>query len=156
MAIIEPSAHTLEELESDVRGMVDLARHQPVRLSIEGQSGILMVPEDQLDRSDEILYWVRAHLHAAKASRKPAALRTSEDFPGASWLQYLDDEDLDTFLEELRQSLLEAVDSNHLDCLRQLVSDWETTANVLSDPNDSATLCETFDPDNFIEVSRPA
>ncbi len=115
-----------------------------------------MLPEDQLDQTDEILNWVRVFLYAERASRKEQAARVGGDFPDATWLQHLDDEDLSTFIDELCESLLEAIAMRDLGSLRNLVSEWETTANALSDPIQRATLLEAFDPNSYIEVQQPA
>ena len=148
MAIVDPTSLTIQELESDVRGIVNLASHQPIRLFFEQGHGILMLPEDQLDQTDEILNWVRVFLYAERASRKEQAARVGGDFPDATWLQHLDDEDLSTFIDELCESLLEAIAMRDLGSLRNLVSEWETTANALSDPIQRATLLEAFDPNS--------
>ena len=156
MSTAERAAHPIEELLSDPRALVDLALDHPVLLSVEGGNRLLLVGERHLHDTDEVFFWLRVFLHTSSAIEKPATARMSADFPEAPWLAEFDDEDLSSFLDELRASLIDAIDSGDSSDLELLVSEWKSTARAIADPERREVLLGSHRPDDFIEIQRPA
>ena len=82
----------------------------------------------------------------------------SHDFVRISpwpWLAYLDDEDLQAFVAELRDSFVVAFKTGTTAPMEQLIEEWRVTAETLSDPARRQVLLEPFAEDAYVEARSP-
>lgn len=155
VALAEPTQgfRSVDELGVRSAEVVEAARHGAVHLRTASGDVLVLLAQRQFD---EIARWIRAVLDASRALASPGAERRPEDFGDAPWLAVLDDEDLTTFVDEIQPAILDAVASGRAGDLDALGDEWRSTATVLADPVSREILLGPHDPDDFVEVPRPA
>jgi hypothetical protein len=82
-------------------------------------------------------------------------LPAPHDFGDLTWLRHLDDDDLTTFIAELRAAVSVAYHDDDLTELEQLARDWRATADELADPARRHALLGGFAAGDFAEAERP-
>jgi hypothetical protein len=117
--------------------------------------GLVLLPARHYEVLDAVSRWHDRLDVAQHALAKPPGDRVPRDFGDLTWLRHLDDEDLATFIGELRAAVSVAYHDDDLTELDQLVRDWRTTADELADPARRQVLLGGFAADDFVEVRRP-
>ncbi len=90
-----------------------------------------------------------------RARAKPPEDRVPRDFGELTWLRHFDDDDLATFIAELRAAVSVAYHDHDLTELGQLARDWRATAQELADPARRDVLLASFSAADFVEAVRP-
>lgn len=138
------------------REFLDEARAGAARLRDTDGTPLLMVPEGCYQVLAELRDWMLAYLTLEAALARPRPQRRVEDLGPLAWAAVFDDEDLETFRQELSAVLSRATASRRLDLLERLVGDWARTARALEDDEVRAALTGDAADDDFVEVGPPS
>jgi hypothetical protein len=117
--------------------------------------GEINIPARHYEMLDTVSRWHDRLDVAQRALAKPRADRVPYDFGDLTWLRHLDDEDLATFIAELRTAVSVACHEDDLAKLEQLARDWRATADELADPARRHVLLGDFAAGDFAEAERP-
>lgn len=147
--------YTASDLDRKRREVTDAARRGVARIRDTDGMGLVLLPARHYEVLDAVSRWHDRLDVAEKALAKPSGDRVPRDFGDLTWLRHFDDEDLATFITELRAAVSVAYHDDDLTELDQLVRDWRTTADELADPVRRHVLLGGFAADDFVEVSRP-
>ena len=147
--------YTASDLDRKRREVTNAARRGVARIRDTDGMGLVLLPARHYEVLDAVSRWHDRLDVAQQALAKPPGDRVPRDFGDLTWLRHLDDEDLATFIGELRAAVSVAYHDDDLTELDQLVRDWRTTADELADPARRQVLLGGFAADDFVEVGRP-
>lgn len=147
--------YTASDLDRRRREVTDAARRGLARIRDTDGTGLVLLPARHYDVLEAVSRWYERLDLVGRARAKPVAERMPADFGDLTWLRHLDDEDLATFLAEVRAAVSIAYHDDDLSELEQLVRDWRTTADELADSARRETLLGGFDPADYVEAPRP-
>jgi Family of unknown function (DUF6247) len=147
--------YTASDLDRKRREVTDAARRGVARIRDTDGMGLVLLSARHYEVLDAVSRWHDRLDVAQQALVKPPGDRVPRDFGDLTWLRHLDDEDIATFITELRAALSVAYHDDDLTELDQLVRDWRTTADELADPARRQVLLGGFATDDFVEVGRP-
>jgi hypothetical protein len=118
--------------------------------------GLVLLPAKHYQVLEEVSRWHDRLDVADRALAKPASKRLPRDFGDLTWLRHFDDDDLATFIAEVRAAVSVAYHDGDLREMDRLVRDWRITAEELADPDRRQAFLGSFDETDFVEVERPA
>jgi hypothetical protein len=147
--------YTASDLDRKRREVTDVARRGVARIRDTDGMGLVLLSARHYAVLDAVSRW-HDHLDTAQqALAKPADDRVPRDYGDLTWLRHLDDDDLATFIAELRAAVSLAYHDDDLTELNQLAADWRTTADELADPARRHVLLGGFAAGDFTEAQRP-
>lgn len=147
--------YTASDLDRKRREVTDAARKGVARIRDTDGMGLVLLPAKHYEVLDAVSRWHDRLDVVEHALAKPAGERTPRDFGDLTWLRHFDDEDLETFLTEVRAAVSVAYHDDDLTEFQQLVRDWRVTASELADPARREVLLGGFEADDFVDVARP-
>ena len=154
--LVTGSVHAASELNDNYRAILDEARERGVaRLRDKDGVSILVLPEAQFASVVELTFI------ADVACSWLSVLPFVEDgldvlaSSGWSWLRWLDLDDRRTFLEEIRQGLIDGIATRDSDTLRRDLRDWQITAETLRDEKAREVLLGAAVDEDYVEAARP-
>jgi hypothetical protein len=147
--------YTASDLDRKRREVTDTARRGLARIRDTDGMPLVLLPARHYEVLEAVSRWYDRLDVVDRARAKPATDRDVHDFGELTWLRHLDDDDLTTFVTELRTAVSVAYHDDDLTELEQLIRDWRVTAEELADPIRREVLLGDFDPDDYVEVSRP-
>lgn len=147
--------YTASDLDRKRREVTDAARMGVARIRDTDGMALVLLPAHHYDVLETVSRWHDRLEVVQRARTKPASERVPSDFGDLTWLRHLDDDDLATFLTEVRAAVSVAYHDDDLTELEQLVRDWRATADELADPARREVLLGGFDPADYVEASRP-
>ena len=143
------------DLNRQWRTVLDAARSGQARVRDQDGFSFLVLPEH---RVQAFLAVVRAAANLAKVEH---ALTTGQvplslpDYGEWTWLRHLPEEDLQEFLDDVRQAIIVAAREETLTVLEETLQDWRVTAGQLADSQRRAILLGEHREEDFVEVARP-
>jgi hypothetical protein len=117
--------------------------------------GLVLLPARHYEVLDAVSRWHDRLDIVERARAKPPEDRVPRDFGELTWLRHFDDDDLATFIAELRAAVSVAYHDDDLTELDQLTRDWRATAEELADPARRDVLLADFAAADLVEVGRP-
>lgn len=147
--------YAVSDLDGRRRAVTGAARRGPVRILDTDGTALVLLPARHYDVLDAVSRWHDRLDVVERALASPAGQRTPRDYGELTWLRHFDDEDLRTFLAEVRAAVFVAYHDDDLAELEQLVRDWRVTASALAGPHSRASLLSALAEDEFVEVQRP-
>ncbi len=153
---MEGNIYTVSELQNKRRRILDEARSGGAQIRDKDGTGLVLVQQ----RVFELLRWSRALLvnimHLGVTLDRPPGERLPTDFGEFAWLAVFDEDDQQTFRQELRQAVIQSLASESVDAVEELIRDWRTTARALSNEKSRRILTSVGEPlSAFEEVGRP-
>ncbi|KAB8287100.1 hypothetical protein DSM100688_1875 [Bifidobacterium ramosum] len=114
----------------------------------QGQ-GLVMLPENRLQNLEQYNQW-SLHLERLRriiaSGRRPSIAELGE----LAWLRVFDNEDLESFCEDLSDQLIACSADEDYSQLEQMIKEWKVTAGQLEDPLRKRILLHNgVDPDDF-------
>lgn len=147
--------YTASDLDRKRREVTNAARRGVAHIRDTDGMGLVLLPAKHYEVLETVSRWhVRLDV-AERARAKPADDRTPQDFGELTWLRHLDDDDLTSFISELRIAVSVAYHDDDISELDQLVHDWRATADELSDPNRREVLLGGFNAGDYVEARQP-
>jgi hypothetical protein len=147
--------YTASDLDRKRREVTDAARHGIARIRDTDGMGLVLLPARHYEVLDAVSRWHDLLDIAERARAKPPEERVPRDFGDLTWLRHFDDDDLATFIAELRDAVSVAYHDDNLTELDKLVRDWRATAEELADPARREVLLGSFAAEDFVEAGRP-
>lgn len=146
---------TASDLDRKRREVTDAARRGLARIRDTDGMSLVLLPARHYEVLETVSRWYDRLDVVERAVAKPARDRVARDFGELTWLRHLDDDDLASFIRELRSAVSVAYHDDDLTELDRLVGDWRATADELADPARREVLLGGLEYDDFVEVSRP-
>ncbi|HEU0104142.1 MAG TPA: hypothetical protein VFR07_17650 [Mycobacteriales bacterium] len=158
MAVISRTGHTYQTTDLTTgkrRDFLDEARAGVARLREPDGNSLSMLPSEDLD----LLLAIRGHslsyLALETTLTRPREQRRATDFGELAWAAALDDDDLEGFRDEFRDSLALSIASLSETPVSETLKGWRLTARLLALP-DAADRLDTAGPDEeWSDVARP-
>jgi len=147
--------YTASDLDRKRREVTDAARRGVARIRDTDGMGLVLLSAHHYEVLEAVSRWHERLDTAARALAKPAKDRVAHDYGDLTWLRHLDNDDLATFLTEIRVAVSVAYHDDDLAELDQLARDWRATADELADPVRREVLLGRFDADDFVEAAPP-
>lgn len=147
--------YTASDLDRKRREVTDTARRGVARIRDTDGMGLVLLPAKHYEVLDAVSRWHDRLDVAERARAKPASDRVPLDFGDLTWLRHLDNDDLATFVAEVRAAVSVAYHDDDLTELDQLLRDWRATADELADPARREALLGEFHVDDFVDADRP-
>lgn len=147
--------YTASDLDRKRREVTDAARRGLARIRDTDGTGLVLLPARHYEVLDAVSRWHDRLDVAERAFAKPREDRVPRDFGELTWLRHFDDDDLATFIAELRAAVSVAYHDDDLTELDELVRGWRVTAEELADPARRQVLLGDFAAGDFAEVGRP-
>lgn len=147
--------YTASDLDRKRREVTNAARRGVARIRDTDGMGLVLLPAKHYEVLDAVSRWYERLDIVDRSLAKPRAERAARDFGDLTWLRHFDEDDLVTFLSEMRAAVSIAYHDDDLSELEQLVRDWRVTAEELADPARRHALLGRFPEEDFIEVERP-
>lgn len=147
--------YTASDLDRRRREVTDTARRGVARIRDTDGMGLVLLPAKHYEVLEAVSRWHDRLDIAERARAKPTKDRVPHDFGDLTWLRHLDDDDLVTFVAEVRVAISVAYHDDDLAELDQLVRDWRATADELADPVRREALLGRFDADDYVDAARP-
>jgi hypothetical protein len=147
--------YTASDLDRKRREVTDAARRGVARIRDTDGMGLVLLSARHYEVLEAVSRWHDRLDVAERALAKPSSGRVPRDFGDLTWLRHFDDDDLATFISELRAAVSVAYHDDDLTELDQLVRDWRTTADELADPARRQVLLGGFAEDDFADAERP-
>lgn len=134
--------------------LLDAARSGRARVRDKDGTGLVMLPEKDLEVLEQYALWSQAHsrLNALLASSKRI---TVSDFGELAWLRVFDRDDLTEFVNELHDSLIAGLADRDLKPVFDTVEAWRITARQLEDPLRKSVLLGSLSEADLVDVERP-
>jgi hypothetical protein len=145
------------------RAVLDAARGGVARVRDRDGVSLVMTREERLAELEAASTMMR-RLAEAVASfvvlERAVAHRTDAepglpDFGAWTWLRVLPRDDLDEFVQEVRDALFASCRELSLAPLQDTLDGWRATADALGDDLSRETLLGTADEGDFVEAERP-
>lgn len=149
--IFQPS-----DLNQHGRAILDAARHGGARIRDKDGLSLLVLPEERVEALESAARYATEFLALDRAM--PLTTPEGQDAVRVSpwpWLANLDDDDVAQFVMELRESLLVAFKAGTIKATEQLIAEWRTTAEQLTDPAGRQILLAPLNPNDFVAVQAP-
>jgi uncharacterized secreted protein with C-terminal beta-propeller domain len=153
--VIGDALYTVSDLDRKRREVTDTARRGVAHIRDTDGTGLVLLRAHHYQTLDTVSRWHDRLAVVDRARAKPAPDRGPSDFGDLTWLRHLDDDDLATFVAEIRAAVSVAYHDDDLTELEQLVHDWRVTANELADRTRREVLLGGFDSADYVEVTRP-
>jgi hypothetical protein len=147
--------YTVSDLDRRRREVTDTARRSLARIRDTDGMGLVLLPARHYDVLEAVSRWHDRLDVVERARAKPSPDRLPHDYGELTWLRHLDEDDLLTFISEVRAAVLVAYHDDDLAELDQLVRDWRATAGELADPTRREVLLGGLDPGDYVEAARP-
>jgi hypothetical protein len=147
--------YTASDLDRRRREVTDTARRGLARIRDTDGTGLVLLPAGHYDVLEAVGRWHDRLDVVERARAKPAPDRVARDYGDLTWLRHLDDDDLATFISEVRAAVFVAYHDDDLTELDQLIRDWRATASELADPTRREILLGRHNPDDYVEANRP-
>jgi len=147
--------YTVSDLSRKRREVADVARRGLARIRDTDGTGLVLVPAQRYEVLEAVSLWADRLGVVQRAQAKSHTERTPTDFGDLTWLRHFDDDDLEEFVSELRQTLSLAYHDNNLTSLVDAVADWMATAEELADPMRREVLLGAVVSADFVEAARP-
>jgi hypothetical protein len=147
--------YTASDLDRRRREVTDAARRGVARIRDTDGMALVLLPAKHYEVLDAVSRWHDRLDVVERARAKPAGDRLPLDFGDLTWLRHLADDDLATFVAEVRVAVSVAYHDGDLTELEQLVRDWRATAAELADPVRREALLGEFRADDYVEAGRP-
>jgi hypothetical protein len=147
--------YTASDLDRRRREVTDTARRGVARIRDTDGLGLVLLPARHYDVLEAVGRWHDRLEIVERARAKPPGDRVASDFGDLTWLRHLDEDDLATFVAEVRAAVSLAYHDDDLGELEQLLRDWRITADELADATRREVLLGGFDPGDYIETTRP-
>jgi hypothetical protein len=147
--------YTASDLDRKRREVTDAARRGIARIRDTDGMGLVLLPARHYEVLDAVSRWYDRLDIVERARAKPPEDRVPRDFGELTWLRHFGDDDLATFIAELRAAVSVAYHDDDLTELDQLARDWRATAEELADPARRDVLLAGFAAADFVEVGRP-
>lgn len=147
--------YTASDLDRKRREVTDTARRGLARIRDTDGLGLVLLPARHYDVLEAVSRWHDRLEVVERARTKPPSDRVPSDFGDLTWLRHLDEDDLATFVVEVRASVSLAYHDDDLSELEQLLYDWRATADELADATRREVLLGGFDPGDYVETARP-
>jgi hypothetical protein len=147
--------YTASDLDRKRREVIDAARRGIARIRDTDGMGLVLLPARHYEVLDAVSRWYDRLDIVERARAKPPEDRVPRDFGELTWLRHFEDDDLATFIAELRAAVSVAYHDDDLIELDQLARDWRATAEELADPARRDVLLAGFAAADFVEVGRP-
>lgn len=145
-----------DDLNKNGRAVLDAARAGSARLVDEDGTSLVLLPEVRLSALKTLASYAATFLtieHArAAAQGSPLAATHYGEW---AWMQAFDEEDLSTFIEEVRAALIAAAQEESLAPIEETIERWRITASVLEDGTRRGILLGVYRDEDFVEVGRP-
>jgi hypothetical protein len=144
------------DLNQRGRAILDAAREGQARIRDKDGVGLLVVPEERVEALEATARYVN-DLLVIEDFLKPQRV-VSREFIRVSpwkWLAALDDDDIESFVVDLRDSLRTALQTGSLKATERILKEWRVTAEQLGDPDRRQVLLGHLSPDEFVEVNSP-
>ncbi|MGH3679930.1 MAG: hypothetical protein ACRDT2_06700 [Natronosporangium sp.] len=147
--------YTASDLDRKRREVTDAARHGLARIRDTDGTGLVLLPAHHYEVLETVSRWHDRLAVVDRARATSPADRSPTDFGDLTWLRHLDDDDLATFVAELRSAVSLAYHDDDLAELERLIQDWRVTADELADSTRREVLLGAFRANDFVEVARP-
>ncbi len=136
--------------------VLEAARAGGARFRDKDGTGLVMLPEGDLDVLKELARWSSAHLRLESLLRR-SDRPTIAELGELAWLRVFDRDDLDEFLAELHDVLIAAHADNSVNALKECIHAWRVTASQLEDPlRRDVLLRGRLEARDLVEAERPA
>lgn len=134
---------------------INEARHGRARLRATDGTSLVMLPESKLDLLEALARWGEAHVRLSTLLRRSTGTLTTAALGELAWLRSFDREDIEEFLDELRDALIAAKADEDTEVLDECLHAWRVTARQLADPLRRSVLLGSRRSDDYVEVGRP-
>lgn len=149
--IFQPS-----DLNQHGRAILDAARQGGARIRDKDGMALLVLPEERVEALETASRYASEFLALDRAMPLTTAEgREAVRISPWPWLADLNDEDLDQFVTELRESLLVAFKTGAIKPTERLIAEWRATAEQLSDPARRRILLEPLNANDYVAVRPP-
>lgn len=130
------------------------ARSGRARLRDKDGLTLIMLPERDLEVLDQFAFWsqVQQRISAMVSRNVPPTVAELGDL---AWLRVFDNEDLQSFADELHAALISGLADRDAGIIIEIVDEWRLTARQFEDPLRRAVLLEKFQIGNFEEAPEP-
>ena len=115
--------YTASDLDRKRREVTDVARRGVARIRDTDGMGLVLLSARHYEVLDAVSRWHDRLDVAERALAKPSSGRVPRDFGDLTWLRHFDDDDLATFISEVRAAVSVAYHDDDLTELDQLVRD---------------------------------
>lgn len=123
--------YTASDLDRKRRDVIGAARRGVARIRDTDGTGLVMLSAKHYEVLEAVSWWHDRLEMAERACKKPARDRVAQDFGDLTWLRHLDDDDLATFMVEVRRAVSVAYHDDDVTELNQIVREWRATADGL-------------------------
>jgi hypothetical protein len=147
--------YTASDLDRRRREVTDAARRGVARIRETDGMGLVLLPAKHYEVLEAVSLWHDRLNTADRARATPADTRAPHDFGDLTWLRHFDDDDLATFVVEVRVAVSVAYHDDDLTELDNLINDWRTTADELADTARRETLLGGFGAADYVDASQP-
>lgn len=142
------------DLAKDRVRVLDAARSGRARVRDKDGTGLVMLPEAELEVLEGYARWSQAH-NRLSALITSGRLLNVDELGEFAWLRVFDREDLDEFLSDLHSALVAGLADRNMDDLATLEREWRITARQLEDPLRRSVLLARDAEEELVEVEAP-
>jgi hypothetical protein len=133
---------------------LEAARTGRARVRDKDGTGLVMLPESELDVLEQYAQWSQAHVRLSSLLASKDRITVS-DLGELAWLRVFDRDDLSEFADELRDALIAGLADKDLGPVFEMVDAWRTTAKQLEDPLRRSVLLGNLADADLVDADRP-
>ena len=146
IAGLNPShTYQVSDLQRHYRAIVGEARSGQAVIRDKDGLTLTLAPTATVERARALVGYIPGLVQLQQLLRLPRDSRPVAAFGVFAWAATLDEDDLNTFVQEFADAVLVAASGGPLRSLEELIYDWQVTAELMTDPNLVAELTEDAD-----------
>jgi len=133
---------------------LDAARKDRARLRDKDGTSYVMLRESRVQLLETLTTWWQAHMRLEGFLRR-SELPKAGELGELAWLRSFERQDLEEFVNELRDALVAANADGDTAALDDCIRGWHTTARQLEDPLRRSVLLGRHAPEDYVEAAKP-
>jgi hypothetical protein len=146
------------DLNRQGRAILNAARQGEARIRDTNGVSLLLLSEERVQISNELLHIASNLLTLLEALTVPEDERSPLAYGEWTWLRHLDEDDRLDFKSEILRNLAVALREHSrgaLNAVEEAIDAWRTTAETLVDAGRKAVLLGPHSNGDYVEVGRP-
>lgn len=130
------------------------ARAGRARLRDKDGVTLIMLPEHDLEVLDQFALWSQVQQRISSMVSRDSRPTVAE-LGDLAWLRVFDNEDLESFSNDLHTALISGLADRDSSVIKEIVDDWRVSARQLEDPLRKSVLLDQFQIGDFEEAQAP-